>query len=215
MKDKVKKSGIADARQAFMGYNFSDKSQNEGSTTMGQKPSKTSVLKANNSTRHTHRPYRIQVELSMRRSVNLKNVTEIVIKPTDKGSAVVVMDKHDYKQEGLRQLSDENFYLPQDECLTNKHNSIIGTKINEMVANGEIMEKTVEYLFVSEPRTPQLYLLPKIHKGANHIYQPLNKFHNCWIISYSLSYTKLNCGSGTLAIALRFCPKSRHYYQAL
>ena len=97
----------------------------------------------------------------------LKNNTEIVIKPADKGSAVVVMDRNDYIQEGLRQLSDENFYIPQNDCLTDKHNSVIGAKIQEMNENGEITEKTGEYLHVSEPRTPQLYLLPKIHKGKS------------------------------------------------
>ena len=71
----------------------------------------------------------------------LKNNTEIVIKPADKGSAVVVMNRSDYMLEGLRQLSDENFYLAQDECLTAKHNAIIGAKINEMVDEGEITEK--------------------------------------------------------------------------
>ncbi len=71
------------------------------------------------------------------------------------------MNRHDYIREGLRQLSDNNFYHPVDECLTNKHNSIIGARINQMVENGEISEKTAEYLHVSEPRTPQLYLLPK------------------------------------------------------
>ena len=98
---------------------------------------------------------------------NLKNYTEIVIKPADVGSAVVVMNHHDYIWEGLRQLEDDVFYLPQDKCLTEEHNKIIGQKISEMMANGEITEKTVEYLHISEPRTPQMYLLPKIHKGVN------------------------------------------------
>lgn len=35
---------------------------------------------------------------------------DIVIKPADKGSAVVIMDKTQYVQEGLRQLGDEAFY---------------------------------------------------------------------------------------------------------
>lgn len=35
---------------------------------------------------------------------------DIVIKPADKGSTVVIMDKARYVQEGLRQLTDESFY---------------------------------------------------------------------------------------------------------
>ncbi len=95
----------------------------------------------------------------------MKNNTEIIIKPADKGSAVEVMNRHDYIQEGLHQLEDENFYLAQNICLTEEHNKIIGNKISEMVDNGEITEKTGEYLHICEPRTPQMYLLPKIHKG--------------------------------------------------
>ena len=41
---------------------------------------------------------------------NLKERTDIVIKPADKGSAVVVMNTEDYLQEGHRQLSNSEFY---------------------------------------------------------------------------------------------------------
>ena len=75
------------------------------------------------------------------------------------------MNCHDYIQEGLRQLEDDNFYLRQDKCLTKEHNRIIGNKITEMVEDREITEKTGEYLHISEPWTLQMYLLPKIHKG--------------------------------------------------
>ena len=70
----------------------------------------------------------------------LKNNKEIIIKPADKGSAVVVKNTGDYIKEGLRQLSDENFYLPQTKCLITEHNALIGEKIQEMVADGEITE---------------------------------------------------------------------------
>ena len=35
---------------------------------------------------------------------------DIIIKPADKGSAVVVLNKKDYIAEGMRQLSDTKFY---------------------------------------------------------------------------------------------------------
>ena len=56
--------------------------------------------------------------------------------------------------------------LPQTKCITIEHNALIGEKIQKMVADGEITEKTAEYLHLSEPCTPQMYLLPKIHKGV-------------------------------------------------
>ena len=40
----------------------------------------------------------------------LKERDDIVIKPADKGSAVVLMDKVDYLEEANRQLTDERFY---------------------------------------------------------------------------------------------------------
>jgi len=42
----------------------------------------------------------------------LKNNTDLVIKPADKGGAVVVMRADLYKQEALRQLENTNNYRP-------------------------------------------------------------------------------------------------------
>ena len=49
---------------------------------------------------------------------DLKQNTDIVIKPADKGSAVVIQNKEDYIKEGLRQLSDQNFYQEVPDDLT-------------------------------------------------------------------------------------------------
>lgn len=49
----------------------------------------------------------------------LSEDTGIVIKPADKGTAVVIMNKNHYLEEGQRQLPDETFYhkLPDDPTL--------------------------------------------------------------------------------------------------
>ena len=41
----------------------------------------------------------------------LKNNRKIIIKPADKGSAVVILDREQYLWEGYRQLNDKHYYL--------------------------------------------------------------------------------------------------------
>jgi hypothetical protein len=95
----------------------------------------------------------------------LKANRDIVIKPADKGSAVVIQNKSDYIKEGLRQLSDSNFYTEVTEDLTSLHNREVQNLIQSLLDNDEITEKCADYLYIEKPRTPQLYLLPKIHKN--------------------------------------------------
>ena len=45
---------------------------------------------------------------------SLKHNSDIIIKPADKGSAIVVLDKQSYIQEGQRQLNDTKFYEQTD-----------------------------------------------------------------------------------------------------
>ena len=94
----------------------------------------------------------------------LRSRRDIIIKPADKGSAVVVMNLSDYVSEGQCQLVDGAFYKRVDEDLTQEHSLIVLETINDMITGGEISEKTGEYLHIKKPRTAQLYLLPKIHK---------------------------------------------------
>ena len=46
---------------------------------------------------------------------SLTNNDTIVIKPADKGGAIVVMNRKDYIAEGLRQLDDKKFYQRLEE----------------------------------------------------------------------------------------------------
>ena len=56
---------------------------------------------------------------------SLKNRDDIIIKPADKGSAVVVMDKSDYLEEAERQLSDTRFYKKLTSDPTPKFSQLI------------------------------------------------------------------------------------------
>ncbi len=95
---------------------------------------------------------------------SLKNNHKIIIKPADKGSNVVIMNKTDYTQEGLRQLSDGQFYEKQAKDLTDHHYKLVKIEADRLLENKEITKTTYKYLVEECERTPRFYMLPKIHK---------------------------------------------------
>ncbi len=98
---------------------------------------------------------------------DLSQNKNIVIKKADKGSNIVIMNRADYIAEGNSQLTNEKFYRAIDENLTNSHNAEISKFLRRMSVNGEISEKTLDYLLESNPQTPEFYMLPKIYKGTS------------------------------------------------
>ena len=90
--------------------------------------------------------------------------TNIVIKPADKGAAIVVIDRVDYLKEGYRQLSDSNFYSHQEHDLTERHMKEVSNRVEDMFQDGEIDVSVKLYLQDGQCKTAGFYLLPKIHK---------------------------------------------------
>ena len=99
---------------------------------------------------------------------DLAKDTNIVIKPADKGGAVVVWDRANYIKEGLRQLSDNNFYVETDTDLTSKHYKEVVTILDDMHSLQEIDISCYKYLTHTPIRTAQFYMLPKIHKDKTN-----------------------------------------------
>ena len=62
----------------------------------------------------------------------LKQDTSIVIKPADKGTTVVVMNRQDYLTESYNQLGDEKFYRRVDEHPTLKHMNEVRDQVEDM-----------------------------------------------------------------------------------
>ena len=87
---------------------------------------------------------------------DLANKDIIVIKPADKGSAVVIMNTADYIKEGERQLNDPLFYKNIDNNLTATHNDQIHTTIDDMAIRGELSGESVQYLKKQDPSPSQL-----------------------------------------------------------
>ena len=98
---------------------------------------------------------------------SLKNNPDIIIKPADKGSAVVIPNKDNYIA-GERQLQDQQFYEETSTDLTGEVIHRVNLFVNNMLQRGQITEKTSSYLTTDIDRTQQLYLLPKIHKDMNN-----------------------------------------------
>ena len=90
------------------------------------------------------------------------------MKPADKGSAIVILDKDNYILEGERQLHDEQFYEETDNDHTGEVMHRVNLFVNNMLQRGQITQKTSSYLTTDIDRTQQFYLLPKIHKDMNN-----------------------------------------------
>lgn len=97
----------------------------------------------------------------------LKQNDSIIIKPADKGSAIVIMDKKDYIQEGMRQLSDTEYYKQLQVPIYTQTKTQINSILKLMQQKRFLTSNQVSYL--QSPPTPRprfFYLLPKIHKKS-------------------------------------------------
>ena len=95
----------------------------------------------------------------------LRNNRDIIIKKADKGSNIVIMNRCDYVKEGLRQLNNSEFYCKTDNDLTEEHKIKVVEYVDSLYESGQISKQTRKYLTTNCGRTPQFYLLPKIHKS--------------------------------------------------
>ena len=95
----------------------------------------------------------------------LQHLRDVVIKPADKGAAVVLMNTTDYMSEAHRQLSDTNYYTKVSSDLTTTHLTQVLKVVRDMHTKQEIDDKCHKYLSVFQVRTARFYMLPKIHKN--------------------------------------------------
>lgn len=95
----------------------------------------------------------------------LKKTKHIVIKPADKGSAVVVMDREQYILEAQRQLNDTTYYKKLDKPIYMDTVPLIQEILSKLKKKRVINAKQFEYLQGDlRPRERRFYILPKIHK---------------------------------------------------
>lgn len=103
----------------------------------------------------------------------LINNPEIVIKPADKGSVVVVMDRDQYLWEGYKQLEDKNYYSKLKKPIYKDTMLEIAQIFQKIYQKKLINAKQRNYLMGdTEPRARRFYLLPKIHKDPSKWHKP-------------------------------------------
>ena len=96
----------------------------------------------------------------------LRQRTDIVVKPADKGGAIVIWQSDCYEKEIARQLSDSTFYSPLKKPTVKEDNTLIRKTINTAISTGHLPSEASRAI-VREPREPKFYTLPKIHKPDN------------------------------------------------
>lgn len=89
----------------------------------------------------------------------------IVIKPADKGSAVVILSRQQYVTEVKRQLSDSIYYKKLKEPIYLQTIPMVSRILDDLYNKRVINKKQSSYLKgEGQPRPRRFYILPKIHK---------------------------------------------------
>lgn len=97
---------------------------------------------------------------------SLQKRDDIVIKPADKGGAVVVWDRSLYIDEAYRQLNSSLHYQHLDKPALPAQQKEITKTIKDMISTNQL-PSTAKLLIKNQPKQPSFYLLPKIHKTNN------------------------------------------------
>ena len=116
------------------------------------------------------KPTRIRDNLTKRERQALKKLrqrTDILIKPADKGSGTVVMNRQDYLDECYRQLNDQQFYKRVSIDPTEDVNKRVCFYLKRLLANSVVDEETHRYLTPQVPKAGHFYILPNTHKPGN------------------------------------------------
>ncbi|KAJ1219193.1 hypothetical protein NDU88_006764 [Pleurodeles waltl] len=123
----------------------------------------------------------------------LKQRRDVVIKAADKVGGIVLQDIGNYKQEILRQLSDQDCYKTSTTDPTKQLSKEILELTTKGFDLGFISKKEYQFLNKKDPRIPVIYTLPKTHKnftnppgrpivsGCGSISEPLCKYLDYFI----------------------------------
>lgn len=95
----------------------------------------------------------------------LQQNKNIIFKPADKGSKIVILDKHQYVLEANRQLANGKYYRAIENSIQQNTQLQVRSIVSKLYNKKYITAKQRDFLYgPDEPRNRQFYLLPKIHK---------------------------------------------------
>lgn len=141
-----------------------------------------------------HKDRRNLTEDEIQALTELKHNKHIVIKPADKGSAVVILSRDQYIFEAMRQLQDTNYYRKLDSPIYLHTVPMVQHVIDRLYNKKFINIRQKQYLKGEvEPRIRRFYILPKIHKDPDKWTTPFKIPAGRPIVS--------DCGSETYATA--------------
>lgn len=98
---------------------------------------------------------------------DLQEQSNIVIKKSDKGGNVVLLNQQYYEQEVKRLLSDTSTYRRLDSNPFPHLVMELNTKLTWAKDEGLLTQREFEHLFVREFNVPTFYIIPKIHKNLH------------------------------------------------
>lgn len=134
------------------------------------------IIRNNRTFKSNFRFYKEKNNLSIEELSALKllqNNKDIVIKPADKGSAVVIMDRSMYINEALRQLNNPDHYKALDAPIYPESYPILKDILTSLLDKKLINIKQFRFLLGDKkPSERKFYLLPKIHKDPASWFPP-------------------------------------------
>lgn len=113
----------------------------------------------------TRFPFRHNVTFKEAQAIKaLASRNDIVIKPADKGGAVVVLNADSYIGEAQRQLDDTTYYRRLNDDPTAEFKRIVSDVVTDLVKENKIAQSALRTLIPLSPVAGRFYTLPKIHK---------------------------------------------------
>ena len=99
----------------------------------------------------------------------LSNHIDITTTNVDKEGAVVTMDVKNYIKEALGQLNNKDCYKILNKGPRTSSAKLLNYTIQRFKKEKKLLEEKIpDDLKVSNPKSPKIYVQPKIHKENNH-----------------------------------------------